>query len=129
MPYYSITHDDRPVGEARVSYCGLYAEIVCRVDIPCSISHRVIMHMQDATLDLGILIPVQNSWEIHTKKPRKYLGGEIIAFTLENQSKDDPFRPISADAPFEALADVVNSKLEFRNGIPGIVVEQTLTDQ
>lgn len=121
-----VTIGSRSVGRVQVRRQGLYYLFRCR----CSLSGDTIWHLEavcgEKREDLGVLVPVDGTFGLDTRRPVKNLGEGKLQFLLtpkRNHSRTR-FAPIYPEEPFAYLQKLKNAFLETRNGQVGAVWEE-----
>lgn len=79
---YDITYEGVPVGSAQMKRQGLYYSFSCRCRLPDAGLYRVHVIAGDRREDLGICVPMGDSFGMDKMIPAKYLGVEAVAFEL-----------------------------------------------
>ena len=114
---------DRSVGRVLVERQGLYYVFRCRCTLSGETAFRLFASCGEKQEDLGVLVPMGDSFGLDTRRPVKRLGEGVLSFRLVSKH-DAPrthFAPISPEEPFAYLQRLKDAYLETRNGQPGAV--------
>ena len=79
---YDITYDGAHVGNAKMKKQGLYYSISCRCRLPDAGLYRIHAIAGGRREDLGICVPMGESFGMDKRIPVKYLGDEAVTFEL-----------------------------------------------
>ena len=112
---------DRPVGCVRVERQGLYYLFRCRVRLSGEAAFRLCVTCGENREDLGILVPMEGSFGLDTRRPVKRLGEGELTFRLVSKH-DTPrthFAPISPEEPFAYLQRLKDAYLAEKDGQMG----------
>ena len=125
--FYSVTHNAEPCGKVSVRKQGLYYLFHCRCMVGRRDIYRLILSCGNFQQSLGVLAPVNGSFELTTRVSARQLPEGDWSFRIrsgENRPAES-FVPIRPDEPFAYIARLKDSFLEHQNGEPGILVEKT----
>lgn len=117
---------DRPVGRVRVERQGLYYVFRCRCKLSGEAAFRLIAACGDRQEDLGILVPMDGTFGLDTRRPVKRLGEGELTFRLVS-NHDAPrlrFAPISPEEPFAYLQRLKDAYLAEKDGKRGAAWEE-----
>lgn len=120
---YPVYRGNEEIGKAQMTACGLYYEIrcACRLDDPAI--HRMTVSSGEKHADLGVLVPMADSFGLHTKVPIRTLGDGPFRFELDRKEEAErEFYPIIPEEPFGAIGQLKNAVLEIRDGVVGAAV-------
>jgi len=92
---YDITYDGTPVGKAQMEKQGLYYSFSCRCCLPEEGLYRIHVRMADKREDLGICVPMGDTFGMDKKLSAKKLGEGTPAFELV--PKDWKPQPVIAE--------------------------------
>ena len=120
---YGVTYQGNTVGSVTVSREGLYYIFNCRVILPGSDIYKLILCKESEYIELGVLIPVSNRFELQKRLPVKQAGKEDFVF--EVSSKQETFVPVNGDKPFEYINQLNHARFAVRNHIAYIVLDQS----
>ena len=123
---FSVTDRGKPVGKVLVQRHGLYYHFSCRCSLSGDIMYRLLVTCGNHQEDLGILVPKEESFVLHTRIPVKRIGEGDMAFTLvtKHEAPSGTFVPICPEEPFTYLARLKQSFLVQRDGQPGIFIQK-----
>ena len=119
---YFVEYNGNPVGSVAVSREGLYYRFRCLVKLEEKQICRLQCCWGNQCMDLGILIPVNNHYELDRKLPVKNFTDADCIFRITSNQTKERFIPIRQDAPFSNLQHLQNAKFSVRDNIPGIVI-------
>ena len=119
---YPITQNGHPVGTARVLREGLFLRIQCLCHIPREEDLHIQAVCGNDILDLGICVPYDKGSGLISRVPTRLFQEDKLEFRLSKSQKEN-FFPVYPDHPFEALAQLNNSRFQIRDGVPGIIVK------
>ena len=121
---YQILMGDKGIGAVTVTRQGLYYNFDCRCDLSGDVICRVMVICGGEMHNLGIPVPEGGTFVLRTKLPTKQLGeGEMQFQVRPNHKKvEGQFVPISPEEPFSYLSRLQDAFLEFREGVPGVVI-------
>lgn len=124
--HFSVTANGRPVGKVLVDRQGLYYRFSCRCRLEGDMIYRLLVTCGSVRENLGILVPEESSFVLHTKLPVKRIGEGELSFTLVPRKDDLPgtFVPIRPEEPFAYISRLKESFLVIRDGQPGICIEK-----
>ena len=111
-------------GYVSVSREGLYYHFWCRVKLPQNKLCRLQLCCDSENFDLGILIPVNDHYELDKKIPVKHLKSENFNFRLIDPQSREKFIPISENEPFSLISQIQNGIFCVRDHIPGLLIRQ-----
>ena len=124
--YYSVTRKGKPCGKGSGRKQGLYHLFDCRCLLDCNEIYRLNLTCGDFQKDLGILVPTEGTFGIHTKIPSKQLreGEWGFCVIIKKENPAECFVPISPEEPFTYISRVKASFLIYQNGQAGIEIER-----
>ncbi|MBO5891945.1 MAG: hypothetical protein J6Q30_04450 [Oscillospiraceae bacterium] len=123
---YPILMGAQEIGTAKVTRQGLYYRFDCRCQLSGDVVCRLTVTCGASTHNLGILVPEGGAFGLHTKMPVKQLGEGALQFGVRPNHKPvgGRFIPISPEEPFGYLSRLKDAFLEFREGVPGLVISE-----
>ena len=119
---------DRPVGHVLVERQGLYYVFRCRCTLSGKTAFRLLASCGEKQEDLGVLVPMGDSFGLDTRRPVKHLGEGTLSFRLVSKH-DAPrthFAPISPEEPFAYLQRLKDAYLAEKDGQMGAQWEESL---
>lgn len=122
---YSILSGDQSIGTACVRRCGLYYHISCRCDLSGEVPYKVIVFGGDNKADLGICVPMENSFGLDVRIPIKRIGEGALLFRAKPKRRScaGDFVPVIPEEPFRYLSQLGRSYLERRNDQVGVLLQ------
>lgn len=122
---FSVTVCGKPVGKVIVQRQGLYYLFSCRCNLSEDVMYRLMVDCGPVRENLGILIPQNGSFVLDTKVPAKRIGEGNMIFSLISKQEEykGVFVPIYPEEPFTYISRLKESFLVYRNGQPGINIE------
>ena len=123
---YEICLGSSPVGEARVEKQGLYYRFSCRCALNGATMQRVMVACGENKVDLGICVPMGDSFGLDKKVPCKHLGEGKPEFFLTPRPRQGggKFVPVYPEEPFAYMSRLKGAFLEIQNGQRGIVITE-----
>lgn len=123
---YDIQLGSEVIGKAIVERQGLYYHFSCRCRITGAVIYRVTVSCGGHHENLGILVPMGDSFGLKTKLAVKKLGKGLLQFRAlpKHQKAEGKFVPVYPDEPFAYLTRLQNAFLEVRNGRSGVVLPE-----
>lgn len=121
---YQILMGGKEVGTAKVTRQGLYYSFDCRCALSGEVICRVTVTCGEKTHSLGIPVPEGGAFVLRTRLPVKQLGEGQLGFQAQPNHRPVAglFVPISPEEPFGYLSRLQDAFLEFREGVPGVVI-------
>ena len=122
-----LTFGDRPVGRVRAERQGLYYLFRCRCRLSGEAAFRLLAACGEKQEDLGVLVPMGDSFGLDTRRPVKRLGEGELSFRLVSKH-DAPrthFAPISPEEPFAYLQRLKDAYLAEKGGQIGAQWEES----
>ena len=119
---------DRSVGRVLVERQGLYYVFRCRCTLSGETVFRLLASCGEKQEDLGVLVPMGDSFGLDTRRPVKRLGEGELSFRLVSKH-DAPrthFAPISPEEPFAYLQRLKDAYLAEKDGQVGAQWEEPL---
>ena len=116
MKQYAVMRGKKRVGSAQVEQQHLYLHISVRCEEPM----RVSVTGERGNRDLGLCVPMGNSFGLETRIPSKYLGNEDLIFRTTEPT--DSFYPVHPDEPFSCLEKLRGAILTHKDGQIGIQI-------
>ena len=123
---YPVKLKGKQVGKVLVSRKGLYYHFSCRCCPTDNTIYRLFVTTEKCRINLGIPVPVGETFMLNTKHAAKKIGEGEMVFTLF-PSKDDnsaTFVPIISEEPFSYISRLKDSFLVQQNGQPGITIKK-----
>lgn len=118
---------DRSVGRVLVERQGLYYVFRCRCALSGEAAFRLFASCGEKQEDLGVLVPMGDSFGLDTRRPVKRLGEGELSFRLVSKH-DAPrthFAPISPEEPFAYLQRLKDAYLAEKDGQIGAQWEES----
>lgn len=109
---YDVLYMDKVVGKVRLIREGLYYNLHCQTKIP---GMRLCIHTSGGNIDLGICVPMDGSYGLHTKKSVKSISGDILSFYF-CKKQNEHMRLIDPDQPFLDLYRLTEGFLRIERG-------------
>lgn len=127
---YQILMGGKEVGTAKVIRQGLYYSFDCRCALSGEVICRVTVTCGEKTHSLGIPVPEGGAFVLRTRLPVKQLGEGQLRFQAQPNHRPVAglFVPISPEEPFAYLSRLQDAFLEFREGVPGVVINCSAPD-
>ena len=121
---YQILMGGKEIGTAKVTRQGLYYCFDCRCDLSGEVICRLTVTCGEKIHNLGIPVPEGDTFALRTRLPVKQLGEGKLRFQAQpnHRSVEGQFVPISPEEPFAYLSRLQDAFLEFREGVPGVVI-------
>lgn len=121
---YDIFMGREAVGTATVERQGLYYRFQCRCRLSGDILCRVTVECDGHHENLGILVPMGDSFGLTTKLAVKKIGKGVLKFRIipKHPSGKGQFIQVYPEEPFAYLSRLKNAFLEVRNGQAGVVI-------
>ena len=121
---YGILMGGKEIGTVKVTRQGLYYGFDCRCDLSGEVICRLTVTCGTKTHNLGIPVPEGGAFKLRTRLPVKQLGEGQPQFQAQpnHRSVEGQFVPISPEEPFGYLSRLQDAFLEFRDGVPGVVI-------
>ena len=119
---YAVTIRGTPVGKVLVQRQGLYYHISCRCQLKGDTIYRLVVTSGSASVNLGVVIPVDKGFVLNTKLPVKKIGEGELAFSLctKQDEASGTFIPITPEEPFAYISRLKDSFLTLQDGQTGI---------
>ena len=123
--FYSVTRNGQACGKVSVKRQGLYCLFRCRCRIDDRDIYRLMLTCGDFQHSLGVLVPVEDSFELTARIPAKQLPEGDWSFRIRSRLSppEETFVPISPEEPFAYISRLKDSFLTYQNGQPGITVD------
>ena len=120
---YDIYLWDKPVGKAEVVRDGLYYRFFCH----CKISEATLCRVAAGKVNLGVLVPAADAFELRTRLPVKRFADTAPEFRLvpDKPVLEGKFVPIKPEEPFAYISRLKNTYLCNHLGQAGIVIKET----
>lgn len=119
---YGVSFGEETVGRAQVIRQGLYYKVICRCRLSGGVICRLEVSCNGRTVNLGILVPVENGFGLETRVPVSRLGeGEMTFRVLPRHDalQGRKFVPIKPEEPFAYLSRLKEAFLEEHEGRKG----------
>ena len=123
---YVATLYRAPVGKVVVQQQGLYYHISCRCYLNGNTIYRLIVTSGSTSINLGVVVPTNNGFELSTKLPVKKIEEGEMVFTLcaKQEEFSGTFIPITPDEPFSYISRLKDSFLTIQNNTTGILINK-----
>ncbi len=124
---YDVFLGRESIGTVQVERQGLYYRFFCRCKLSGSVLCRVTVSCEGHHENLGILIPMGDSFGLTSKIAVKKLGKGIPNFqAIPKHRKEEGtvFVPVYPEEPFAYITRLQNAFMEVREGQIGVVIPQ-----
>lgn len=127
---YDIYQGEHKVGIAEVTAEGLYYGFVCSCTLSGETMCRITVSCGGHTHSLGVPVPEGDAFVLRTRMPAKRLGQGVPQFRVipKHTQVGGQFVPISPEEPFRYLSRLENAVIQLRDGKPGILLQEAVTD-
>ncbi len=124
MSLLDVIWDGKQVGEVSVEKIGLYHLVKCRCKLPYGPIYRLSAVGEGKEVDLGILAPLNGSFQLTKRLPAKLLEGELLSFQITDGSVKQGvnFAPVDPVKPFTHLSEVSDARFTVHNDSPGVIL-------
>lgn len=120
---YEVFFGSQIVGKVQVTRRGLYYRFCCRCQLTGEILCRLYVTCGDHQENLGIVVPMGDSFGLETGIAVKRLGEGPMTFSLKPKHPcPGTFVPICPEEPFAYIARLKDAYLDRRDGQPGAVL-------
>ncbi len=116
---YEVLFHQKPVGTMEVSRDGLYYRFCCKCKLPQNQIFRITVSYGNEHVNLGVLIPCNDTFHLDTKRPIKLFTQAEPLFTVTSDTEN--WIPIREDRPFPRIEDLENGIYCEQDGVPGIL--------
>ena len=116
---YEVKFYQKPVGTMEVSREGLYYLFRCKCKLPLNQIFRITVSCGNEPVNLGVLIPCNDTFCLDTKRPIKLFAQAEPLFTIISDS--DNWIPVRKDRPFSKIEDLESGIFRQQDGVPGIL--------
>lgn len=125
MKEYTILLGTQNVGQAQVRRDGLYYDFYCRCRFSGDVIMKIAVSCGEKTEILGTPVPQGKDFVLHKKLPVKYFGEGEFGFRAvpKKAQLDGFFVPIRPEEPFSYLNRLKNARLQRRDGVIGVVLQ------
>lgn len=126
MDRYDILLGQDPVGKAEVCVEGLYYRFRCQCELSGQVMYRLVVLCGGKQENLGVLIPVGDSFGLETKLAVKRLGKGKLEFRLlpKHARLDGRFVPLTPEEPFTYIDKLRSAYLARKNGKVGLIIPE-----
>ena len=123
---YPVTLKGKQVGKVVVSRKGLYYHFFCRCQLKDKTIYRLFVTAEKKRINLGIPVPVGDTFILDTKQSVKNIGEGEMGFELFPRNTDfsAAFVPVISEEPFAYISRLKDSFLVIQNGQPGITIKK-----
>ena len=123
---YPVTVRETPVGKVLVQRQGLYYHISCRCQLKGDTIYRLFVSSGTTSINLGVVVPIDNGFMLNTKLPVKKIGEGELSFALSAKQKapSATFIPITPEEPYSYIARLKDSFLTLQDGQVGILLSK-----
>ena len=128
MDSYQIKFREKTVGSADVIVEGLYYKICCHCQIPKSGMYRIYVVGDRCELDLGICVPVADTYTLVKRIPKKQIGNSLLSFYVREKT-DTKFTnefAVYEDRPFEHIDQLDKCRIKYENNKPYLIIMDQL---
>lgn len=123
MVEYDILAGKETVGTVCVATDGLYTQFRCRCGFLQEGIYRIIAHYGEREIDLGICIPVGNTYTNNTKVATKYLTSDIPSFYMVRSTrKSAVFIPVAPNEKVCQITKLPEARFHIRAGQKGLLL-------
>lgn len=123
---YSVTWENRVVGQVRLVRSGLYTQLHCRCDLPAGEIYRLWISAGEKRMNLGVLYPEAEGFCLHRRVPTHQIPCGEPVFSIRQKSEQPVrFVPVREDEPFAYLPLLMHSRFALRDGVPGLLIPDT----
>ena len=121
---YEVLFGADVVGTVCVHQIGLYTQFECQCTFSKDDLYRIVAKHKAGQINLGICIQEGDFYVINTKIPTKYIGYNDLKFCalVESEVDDATFVPVTTDARFGYIADIMHAKFCVREGRKGLLL-------
>lgn len=129
---YPITYHQQCIGSAKMHKEGLYMQIRCVCRFPDKQIYKLYASCNNQQIELGIPIPKNLEFVLEKRIPIKQLSDTEVKFYAKRKNNALPAEgiPVSADCPFERLADLhEGAYLQHTEGTLKIVIAESINHQ
>lgn len=118
---------DRSVGRVLVERQGLYYVFRCRCTLSGETAFRLFASCGEKQEDLGVLVPMGDSFGLDTRRPVKRLGEGTLAFSLvsRHDSPKTRFEPIYPEEPYAYLQKRKDAYLALKSARQAYLLSPT----
>ena len=123
---YSVTIRGTSVGKVLVQRQGLYYHISCRCYLKGDTIYRLVVSSGTTSINLGVVVPIDNGFMLNTKLPVKKIGEGELSFALsaKQEAPYATFIPITPEEPFSYISRLKDSFLTLQDGQVGILLSK-----
>ncbi len=120
---YAVHLNGEKVGTAILSRCGLYYEVQSRCAVRGKQMVHLLMGIESAVEDLGLLIPANGGLELKKRIPVRRIGEGKPSFFLRNRNEAvEYFVPVKPGEAFPYLHRLKDAAFAVHNGQTGVVL-------
>ena len=125
---FDITIGDQVVGQAVAERKGLYYYFSCSCRLSGEVICRIIVSCGEKEESLGVCIPADGGFGLHTRIPVKRLGvGELVFRAVPKHTEvSRKFSPLSPIEPFAYIDKLCKASLAVRGSTVGIILEEDM---
>lgn len=111
---YDVLLNDRPVGSVSVKEEGLYICFDCVCSLPDAQIYKLVAQCANGTVEIGVCVPLGESFGISRKIPHKHLGDGAMRFFVIPNRKDSGESAVYIDPqkPCSCLHMLYNARLK-----------------
>ena len=117
---YKIFMNQMQVGSARVERAGLYLRFFCECKLPDDDVYKIMVYNGNATVKLGICVPDNGKFVLHTRIPAKYIPGKSLSFIVEKNNIIKVL--LDGNSNVNYLDKLETARLQFADGQAFLVI-------
>ena len=122
---YPIYQADQTIGQAQITRRGLYYHFFCRLRPAEKTLCRLEVTCGNRTESLGVPVPEGNAFVLNKAIPASHLKEGIPTIRVTQRcDRKEIFVPINPEEPFPYLPSVLDARLEYRDGQPGLILKE-----
>lgn len=121
---YSVTWEERIVGQVRIVSRGLYSDIECRCKLPEGEIYRLWVYTDAEKTNLGVLYPGSEEFSLRRRLPTRDIPTLNPIFRIQRPAREADMRfvPVREDTPFAYLSLLPQSRYAVRDGVAGLLI-------
>lgn len=126
MDTYDIFLGQESIGKAEVKVEGLYYRLCCRCTLSGQVMYRLVAICGDRQENLGVLVPMGDTFGLETRLAIKRLGKGKLEFRVipKHTQLNGRFIPLMPEDPFTHINKIRSAYLARKNGKVGIVIPE-----
>ncbi len=121
---YGVCFGNSLAGKVQVQRQGLYYRFICRCQLTGDVVCRLQVSCGNRKENLGIVVPIGESFGLDTKLPVKRLGEGEMVFSLipKHEVVTGRFYPIYPEEPFGYISRLKDAYLTRKEGQLGVLI-------